>query len=107
MKNQQANSPCTLYALRDTKGDITLITMQCTRSGAWIAFEGYSDKVIGKASGYGYDKHATALSQACALLLGNESIFKCGSGLYTLYKDVENVGAMIVSDKEAVFKAIT
>ena len=47
-----------------------LIMFAYAKAGTVYAFDGYSDRVIGKAGGYGYDKTGVALSEAIKKLTG-------------------------------------
>jgi len=77
MKNPHEDM--TIYRLSDTKAHLgnisrgtvkTLITIVRSKGGNMYAFDGYNEKPVSKAGGYGYDKRATALQGAIEKITG-------------------------------------
>ena len=55
------------------------------------AFFGYSDIVLGKAGGYGYDKTSTVLAKAISKLTGKD-LYDSGSGEHRVIERAQKIG---------------
>lgn len=75
-----------------------LIVVAYSRSGISVrAWDGYSDKMLGSAGGYGYDKTHTALASAISRILADagykvELAHLGSSGFAAVAKGLEGLG---------------
>lgn len=76
-------------------GDAKVIPVTYSRNGIATAWRGFSDEILSRAGGYGYDKESEALSKAVARLIrehGGKEEDACeiektgGMGVYTVMR---------------------
>lgn len=71
-----------------------LILIQWSTQGGATAFHGFSDTVLGHATGYGYDKESDVLAQAIAKLTG-DAIQGHGVGLEAVKRSAAEYGHIV------------
>ena len=101
MKNKQYNSDYNKYYIKEPNGDITIVCTQFSKSGNVTAFKNYSDTVLAKAGGYGYDKLSTVLNDAFNELYDIE-LGTRGVGVDVTKRKAKDHGYTIYSDYDIV-----
>ncbi len=92
------------FAVKDN--DIKLIVTGFTPRGTTCyAWEGFSDEVLGKASGYGYDKQSTVLVEALEKLFGVR-IKGAGAGSQTVCRNAAEHGIRLVKAMDLAWQSI-
>ena len=68
-----------------------------TRSGAVVAYKGYSDERIGRAGGYGYDKTHTALHDGISTITGKDAPNEGSGGFECVAREWKKLGVKVKS----------
>lgn len=90
--------------INDETGEkhVSMIIIGFSRSGIARAFDGFSDRIIGKAGGYGYDKEGAALADA----LENEygiSPFNGAAGVSAVIEHAKEEGVYVKTLSELIW----
>ena len=101
MKNKQYNSDYNKYFIKEPNGDVTLVCTQFSKSGNLTAFSNYSDTVLAKAGGGGYDKVSTVINDAFNELYDIE-LGTRGVGIEVTKKKALEHGYNIYSDYDLI-----
>lgn len=65
------------------------------KNGTVYAWNGYSDEIIGKAGGGGYDKIGSALEQAVTFLTGYQFKTNGAAGVNAIMDEAKRVGIIL------------
>ena len=106
-KNKQYNSDYSIYYITGAEHvtGVDVITMQYSQAGNVTAFNGYSDTILARAGGGGYDKKSHALAHALSDKYDINLSTVAGAGVQTVINLAKEHG-LTVYDNHAVSSLI-
>lgn len=85
-----------------SKKHVSMIIIGFSRAGVARAFDGFSDRNIGKAAGYGYDKEGAALADALANEYG-VTPFNGAAGVSAVIEHAKEEGVYVKTLSELIW----
>lgn len=99
MKNPQSGE----WYLLAHHNDTLFITVTYSKTGVCRAWKGWSDEMLAKAGGYGYDKVSTVLADACGEFMQNDAVKNTGGcGVSTTQDAIKKAGGRLYGYHDAL-----